>query len=127
MSRSPQILATVALAMSAFVAADALAASVRVTCEVRPNRSKVSIDGRNLVPGDYTTVAESGANRASTGPVASVGDEVETDYDSNPADIADGATPIAANFIQGGVVTGKVLDSGGAVVAMRTVPCRIRR
>lgn len=126
MSRSPQIVAALALAMSAFVAADAVAASVRITCEVRSNRSKVSVDGRRLAPGDYTTEAISGANAASTGPVTAVGGEVQTDYDSNPADIADGAEPIAANFIQGAQVTGRVIDSSGKVVAQRTAACRVR-
>lgn len=127
MFTSHKVLAAITLAMGALVAADAAAASVRVTCEVRSNRSKVSVDGRGLVAGDYMTEAVSGANVASTGPVTAIGGQVQTDYDSNPADIADGATPIAANFIQGARVTGRVIDASGTVVATRTAACRVRR
>lgn len=127
MSRSPRFFAATAFALCAFVAADAMAASVRVSCEVRSSRSKVSVDGRGLAAGTYTTQAQSGANTALSGPETAVGGEIQTDYDSNPADIAAGATPIAADFIQGARVTGKVLDSSGAVIATRTAACRVRR
>ncbi len=127
MQAKSQTLAAIAIAMTAFLAADAFAASARVTCEVRSNRSKVSVDGRGLAAGTYTTQAVSGANTASSGPETAVSGEIETDYDSNPADIAAGATAIAANFIQGARVTGKVLDSTGAVVATRTAVCRVRK
>jgi hypothetical protein len=127
MNFSSTTLAAIAIALTAFVATDAMAASARVTCEVRANRSKVSVDGRGLAAGTYTTQATSGANTASSGPETAVSGEIETDYDSNPADIAAGATAIPANFIQGARVTGKVIDSTGAVVATRTAVCRVRK
>lgn len=127
MQSKSTVLAAIAIAMTGFLAADAFAASVRVSCEVRANRSKISVDGRGLAAGTYTTQAISGANSATAGPAAPVGGEVQTDYDSNPADIAAGATAIAANFIQGARVTGKVLDASGAVLATRTAICRVKQ
>lgn len=56
-----------------------------------------------------------------------MGDEVECDFASNAGDIAAGATQIAANFIQGGSVTGKLIDAAGFTVASDTVSCRVRR
>ena len=58
-----------AFATLSMLAVDASAATVRVTCEVRPSRSKISIDGKGLAAGTYTTVAVSGANMASHPPV----------------------------------------------------------
>ena len=54
-----------------------------------------------------------------------MGDEVEFDFDSEPDDIAAGATAIAAGFIQGAPpqVTGQILDTSGAVVVQATVTC----
>lgn len=127
MNFSSTTLAAIAVALTTFVAADAFAASVRVSCEVRSNRSKISVDGRGLAAGNYTTQAISGANSATAGPAAAVNGEVQTDYDSNPADIAAGATAIPANFIQGARVTGKVMDASGAVLATRTAACRVRK
>jgi hypothetical protein len=97
--------------------------SVRVRCERRSDRSKVSVDGNDLRAGSYSARVISGANAASSGLQATVGDEVEFDFDSAPDDIAAGATAIAPDFIQGGQVTGQILDAGGAVVAESTVPC----
>jgi hypothetical protein len=68
----------------------------------------------------------SGANQVVSAPRATVGDEVEFDFDGNANDIAEGATPIAASFIEGGTVTGEVL-LGSAVVTAATATCRVRR
>ncbi|MBK8957708.1 MAG: hypothetical protein IPM80_04565 [Proteobacteria bacterium] len=105
---------------------DAEAASIRVKCEKRATRSKISVDGKNLVPGQYRCQAKSGSNQKTTALVSSVGDEVECDFDSARADIAAGATAIAANFIQGGQVTGKLIDAAGFTVASDTVSCRAK-
>jgi hypothetical protein len=98
---------------------------VRVRCERRPDRSKVSVDGNNLSRGDYRARITSGANTATSGLQPTVGDEVEFDFDSEPDDIAAGATAIAVGFIQGapGQVTGQILDASGAVVVEATVTC----
>lgn len=105
---------------------DAEAASIRVKCETRANRSKISVDGKDLVPGQYRCQARSGSNQKSTALKSSVGAEVECDFDSARADIAAGATAIPVNFIQGGQVTGKLLDAAGFTVASDTVSCRAR-
>lgn len=127
MIRSTRVLTAAAVALTAFVAADAMAASVRVTCEVRSNRSKISVDGRGLAPGAYTTEAMSGNSLAEAGPVTARRGQIETDYDSDAGDIGEGATPIAPNFIDGARVTGKVIDAGGFTVAESTAVCRVRR
>jgi hypothetical protein len=59
-------------------------------------------------------------------PEATIGDEIETDYDSRPADIRAGATQIAATFIVGGSVTGKIVNATGHTVVSDTVACRVR-
>ena len=40
-------------------------ATVRVRCEVRSDRSKISVDGNNLATGTYQAMVTSGANTAS--------------------------------------------------------------
>jgi hypothetical protein len=100
----------------------------RVTCETRSDRSRASVDGNDLPSGTYTARLTSGANVATSAPAPTVGDEVEFDFDSEPDDIAAGATAIAADFIQGDPpsVTGEILDGGGAVIASATVLCEQR-
>lgn len=103
---------------------DAEAASIRVKCEKRATRSKISVDSKDLVPGLYRCQARSGSNQKTTPVVSSVGDEVECDFDSARADIVAGATAITANFIQNAQVTGKVIDADGFTVASDAVTCR---
>ncbi|WP_374568447.1 hypothetical protein [Ideonella sp.] len=112
-----------ALSMVAF---DASAATIRVKCETRADRSRGSVDGLNLASGNYSAVFASGANSAQSPLAHTVGDEVEFDFDSNKRDIKKGATPIAKNFIVGGTATGSLLDANGNVVATKTVTCRNR-
>src|SRR5437773_4064450 len=93
----------VALLLGMFVTADA--ASVRVRCEKRADRSKISVDGNDLVAaqGPFTATATSGTNpvnSATAGPKAAIGDEAEFDFDSNANDVAAGATLISPSFIQ---------------------------
>ena len=122
-----QASAACAFATLAMIGVDAAAATIKVTCEARgTSRSKISIDGKDLAPGTYTTVAVSGGNMAVSKPEATVGDEIETDFDSRPADIKAGATPIASTFIVGGSVTGKVVNATGHTVVSDTVACRMR-
>lgn len=116
-----------ALAATLVFMADASAATIRVTCEVRAGRSTISVDGKGLPAGGYTTQALSGSNIASSPVTVAVAGQVETDYASNPGDIAEGATPISSSFIVGGQVTGKVLNGSGATVISDTVVCRVKR
>jgi len=105
----------------------------RVRCERRsgPNRSKISVDGNNLVPLNGTFRARVSASGGTvTAPARrAVGDEVEFDFDSNPNDIAQGATPISATFITaraGADVIGEILNAQGQVVFSQGVECQFR-
>ena len=100
----------------------------RVSCERRADRSRVSVDGQNLATGTYTARITSGGASATSAPKATVGDEVEFDFDSEPDDVAAGATPIAAGFLQGTppTVRGELLDATQTVVAGATTVCATR-
>lgn len=118
----------VVFATLAMIGAEAAAASIRVTCEVRgTTRSKISVDGKNLPAGMYSAQAVSGGNMASAPAQASVAGEVENDFDSRPADIREGAVAIVPTFITGRQVTGKIIDASGNTVASDTVSCRARK
>ena len=106
---------------------DADAASVRVQCEQRgTSRSVISVDGRGLAAGAYTAQVISGSNDAtSKNAVTAVRGEAEFDFDSNPKDIAAGATQISKTFIQGSVFA-QIFDEDGFVVASASVACRVR-
>jgi hypothetical protein len=114
------------VATLASVALDASAATIRVECEARPGRAKISVDGKSLGTGSFRSQVVSGTNMAQSGAVVAVGGEVQTDYDSNPADINAGATAISSTLITGGSVTGKILDASGNTVISDTVACRVR-
>lgn len=115
-----------AFASLALVGFDAAAATIRVTCEVRADRSKISVDANDLAAGSYSTEVLSGSNMSKSPPQRAVGGEIEADYDSNPADIAAGAVAIQREFIVGGKVTGKVVNGSGNTVISDTVNCRVR-
>jgi hypothetical protein len=104
---------------------------VRLRCEARQGRSKISVDGNNLSPrnGTFSARVEASGGTAVSGTATAVGDEVEFDFDSNPDDIAQGATPIAANFVaarSGADVVGEILNAQGQVVARASAECEIR-
>ena len=104
------------------------AARAVVSCEKRAGRSRVSVKGQNLTAGAYHARIRSGANTAASGPAPAVSGQVEFPFDSDPGDIAQGATPIGADFIQGTplAVMGEVLDGADAVVTSATVTCVVR-
>jgi hypothetical protein len=116
--------ATTVVLLASFAAAEASAATVRVKCEKRETRSKISVDGRDLKPGNYMAVVLSGDNEKASPLLPSVGDEIEFDFDSNRNNVAEGAIQISRSFIQGGRVTGQLLDEDGFTVAQATVRCR---
>lgn len=99
-----------------------------LTCERRANRSRASVNGKNLPSGNYRARITSGANQAASGLAPTVGDEVEFDFDSDPGDIAAGATPIASSFLQGTPprMTGELLDTNGIVVLSGVTTCTQR-
>lgn len=98
---------------------------VRVRCEVRSNRSKISVDGENLSPsgGTFSARVSSGSNQATAPAKKAIGDEAEFDFDSDQGDIAAGATAIAATFIVNKRVTGEILDAAGKVLVSATATC----
>ncbi len=101
--------------------------NILVSCELRSDRSKISVDGKNLAVGDYSSTVTSGSVSVSSPVKSSVGDEVEFDYDSSPDDIAAGATEIGADFIQNGAVDADIIDASDNVVAsVSNVMCSIR-
>ncbi|TXH66819.1 MAG: hypothetical protein E6Q88_11310 [Lysobacteraceae bacterium] len=107
------------------------AAELRLRCEQRtlPARSKVSVDGKGLFPLNamYSARIISGSSQSTHTPLTAVGDEVEFDFDSNPADVAAGAQSIPANFITAGTVQAAIFDANGQMVAGPvTANCRAR-
>nr|BAL52447.1 hypothetical protein HGMM_F01C09C41 [uncultured Gammaproteobacteria bacterium]BAL54497.1 hypothetical protein HGMM_F16E07C04 [uncultured Gammaproteobacteria bacterium] len=99
------------------------ATRILVICERRQSRSKVSVNAESLIAGRYAAQIVSGASVANSALKGTEGDEVEFDFDSDPADIAEGATAIAPDFIQG-TVSAKILNEAGeTVVAVDSVPC----
>jgi hypothetical protein len=108
------------------VITEASAADIRIRCEKRDHRSKISVDGGNLASGEYKARVISGDNAKTSPSKPTIGDEVEFDFDSARADIAAGATAIAPDFIQGGQVTAKIIGPNGRAVASDTEVCRVR-
>jgi hypothetical protein len=111
--------------------ASVVAASLRVRCERRSNRSKISVDGNNLSPrnGRFRARVRAAGGTATSAVKRAVGDEAEFDFDSNRNDIAQGATRIAVNFIaarSGPDVIGEVLNAQGQVIASQGAECRFR-
>lgn len=99
---------------------------LRIRCEVRSDRSKISVDANNIASGTYKASVTSGGVEIFSGELDTIGDEVEFDFDSENDDIDEGATAIDANFIQGGVVTGKIYAENGDLVAgLENVSCEI--
>lgn len=123
-----KLVTAAALASLSFVAFSANAADVEVRCEKRNSRSKASVDGSNLSSGQYRAVLKSGTNTKRSPYDQTVGDEIQFDFDSNPNDIADGATAISASFIVDGRVRGYLVNANNErVTPIVTAICRIRR
>jgi hypothetical protein len=122
---STALAAILAVFVTSLPIADANAADIRVTCEKRADRSKVSVDGSNLAAGNYIAKIISGSNTKKSAPKATTGDEVGFDFDSDPANVAAGATSIGRGFIQG-QVTGQLINEQGFTVAQSTRTCRLR-
>ena len=122
-----RITAAGAMAMLMLASWSATAGDVKVTCEKRPNRSKVSVDGSNLNGNLYRAVTKSGDHTRRSDLQQAVGDEAQFDFDSNPNDIADGATPISANFIVNGRAKGWLINANGVrVTPIVEAICRVR-
>jgi hypothetical protein len=121
------LLAGAALACLSLAAFGASAADVEVRCEKRSNRSKASVDGSNLRSGQYRAVLRSGTKAKRSPYDQTIGDEIQFDFDSRPADIAEGATAIPADFIVDGRVRGYLVNTNNErVTPIVTAICRIR-
>jgi hypothetical protein len=121
------LLGALALLGAETAAIGAANAELRVRCEQRAGkRSRVSIDGTQVVPGSYQITLKSGTTTAPvvTEIVPAGADEFEADYDSNRADIRAGATAIGAKFIQNGKVN--VAVSGPVSFAANDYACVTR-
>ena len=120
-----------ATAVAAPANASVVAVSLRVRCERRLSRSKISVDGNNLSPrnGRFSARVRAAGGTVNSATKRAVGDEAEFDFDSNRNDIALGATRISARFISkrsGPDVVGEILNSQGKVIASRGVECTFR-
>lgn len=130
MLRTKMAVALLGIAMVAGYVVDADARDgegVRVRCEKRTARSKISVDGRNMPEGAYTARVTSGGQMVVSEADQVVDAEVEFDFDSNRRAITAGATAIDKAFITDGQVLGEILDENGTVVASAMAACRVRR
>jgi hypothetical protein len=112
-------------------AAIALSGTLRLRCERRPGRSKISVDGNNLVPrnGRFRARVKAAGGTVTSVARRAIGDEAEFDFDSNPNDVARGATRISSSFIAhraGPDVVGEILNAQGQVVARSGAECQFR-
>lgn len=102
-------------------------AKILVSCEKRANRSKISVNGKNLTSGDYSASITSNTGSAVSLIKSTIGDEVEFDFDSAADDIAQGATEISANFIENGMVNAEIFAANGnSIVSATEVLCTIK-
>jgi hypothetical protein len=103
------------------------ASDLFVKCEVRSDRSKGSIEGKNLAAGEYYAVLSSGENSITSQTRSNTGDEVEFDFDSDSDDIAEGAEAIDANFIAGNSVLGEIFNAtNDELVVSESASCRVK-
>jgi hypothetical protein len=87
------------------------AASISVKCETRgTSRSKVSVDGAGLTGSFYAIVYSPGvvAVKSKAPKTANASHQVEFDFDSDPSNIAAGATKISPTFIKNKTVYGYI-------------------
>ena len=125
---SPSAAATGAQPQAVVAAA---VASIRLSCERRANRSRISVDGRGLSPrtGQFRARVTASGGTVTSPLKRAVAGEDEFDFDSNRNDILAGATRISATFITaraGSDVVAKILNASGQVVATKGVECTFR-
>ena len=106
-------------------------ATIRLRCERRSNRSRISVDASGLSPaaGRFRARVTAAGGTVTSPLKRAVGGQDEFDFDSNQADINAGATRIPATFIRartGPDVVARVLNAAGVVVATRSGECVIR-
>ena len=102
--KSAKVLAIVggiSLLLAEAASAYAATATLRVRCEVRSNRSKISVDGKRIKStGSVTAIVTNTDGFSVTAPAQPIVlKQVEFDFDSDDDDIAAGATEIPSSFI----------------------------
>jgi hypothetical protein len=120
-----------ATAVRSDVVTAAVVASIRLQCERRTNRSRISVDGRGLTPrtGLFRARVTASGGTVTSPLKRAVAGEDEFDFDSNRNDILAGATRIPATFITartGPDVVAKILNASGQVVATKGAECTFR-
>ena len=99
------------LAFNLAILEDVSAASISVKCEIRgTSRSKVSVDGAGLTGTFYAIAYSPGsvAVKSKAPMIANASHQVEFDFDSDPSNIAAGATKISPTFIKNKTVYGYI-------------------
>jgi len=121
------IMGGVSLLLAEAASANAAAATLRVRCEVRSNRSKISVDGKRIKStGSVTAVVTNTDGLSVTAPAKPIVlKQVEFDFDSDSGDIADGATPISPDFIDRN--NPHVTASIPALGLSKTATCRVKK
>ncbi|MES2625501.1 MAG: hypothetical protein V4628_09490 [Pseudomonadota bacterium] len=100
---------------------------ILVRCELEADRSKVSVNAKDLPPGTYYATVTSGLNEELSLPLLTADDEVEFDFDSDEDEVDDGATEIDDDFIQDDLeVTAEIVnDANDQVVYSATGVCLV--
>jgi hypothetical protein len=126
MSLSKLITLTLGLLCGIASYTDVSATTIRVRCDVQssPARSKISVDGAGVAGKFYAQVKSGGVLKSSGVKSSDSANEVEFDFDSNPADIKAGATAISATFIKNKYVIGYIRRYGtNGLVAGASATC----
>ncbi len=107
---------------------DGIGAKLLISCEKRTGRSKISVDAKGLIAGNYYSIVNSGASQAQSSVLSPIGGEVEFDFDSDPGDIAEGAIAISTDFIQasGSVSAGIIDQASGETIKAAIAVCLIK-
>ena len=120
------VMGGISLLLAEAASANAALGTLRVRCEVRSNRSKISVDGRKIKStGSVTAVVTNTAGSSVTAPAKPIVlKEVEFDFDSDSGDIAAGVTPIPSDFIdsQNPRVTARIPELG----LSKTATCQVK-
>ena len=121
------IVGGVSLLMAEAASVSAAAATLRVRCEVRSDRSKISVDGKRIKStGDVTAVVTNTHGLSVTAPGKPIVlKEVEFDFDSDSGDIAEGATAIPSDFIDRS--NPHVTASIPELSLQKTVACKVKK
>ena len=120
------IVGGVSLLLAEASSANAASGTLRVRCEVRSNRSKISVDGKKIKSTGSVTATVTNTDGISITALAKpiVLKEAEFDFDSDDGDIAAGATSIPSDFI--GLGTPRVTAEIPELHLSKTVTCLVK-